>query len=35
MLRSTAEPMIRWWIGLWFAGLGAVLAVMAHGFRWL
>jgi hypothetical protein len=34
-LRDELSRTLRWLLGLWFASLGAVLAVMAHGFRWL
>jgi chromosome segregation ATPase len=34
-LRAELNRSVRWLLGLWFASLGAVLAVMAHGFHWI
>lgn len=34
-LRAELNRQFRWLIGIWFTSLGAVLAVMAHGFHWL
>ena len=33
-LRGTFATTMRWAVGLYFAGLGGILAVMAHGFKW-
>ena len=32
---SDVNRQFRWLVGLWIGSLGAVLAVMAHGFHWL
>lgn len=34
-MRSETRTEFRWLLGLMLSGMGALLAVMAHGFHWL